>query len=128
MPTRITKETHMKSTLKNILCQFLIIATAMLPFSSGQASMIPTDQAMSSQSVQADRTTVQNFFNRAETTTQLQSMGIDAQTAQNRVASMTDDEVGTLAGKINAMPVGADGGLALIILLVFFIWYFAFRR
>ena len=55
-------------------------------------------------------------------------MGIDAQTAQNRVASMTDDEVGTLAGKIHAMPAGADGGLALIILIVFFIWYFAFRR
>ena len=118
----------MQSTLKKILCQFLIIATAMLPFSSGQASMIPAEQAISSQSAQADRTTVENFFNRADTTTQLQSMGIDAQTAQNRVASLTDDEAATLAGKIHAMPAGADGGLALIILIVFFIWYFAFRR
>ena len=42
---------------------------------------------------------------------------------------MTDDEVGTLAGKIHSLPAGADGGgLALLILVVFFIWYFAFRR
>jgi hypothetical protein len=42
---------------------------------------------------------------------------------------MTDDEVGTLAGKIRAMPAGGDGtGLALVIVVVFVIWYFAFRK
>jgi hypothetical protein len=40
---------------------------------------------------------------------------------------MTDAEVGTLAGQINAVPVGGDGIVALV-LVVFFIWYFAFRR
>lgn len=119
----------MKSTMTSMLCRFLAIAMMMLPFQTGQASMIGTDQVTSAATVQLDRNTVLNFLNRAQTAEQLQSMGVDSQTALDRVAAMTDDEIGTLAGKINAAPAGADGGgLVLLILVVFFIWYFAFRR
>ena len=58
---------------------------------------------------------------------ELQNLGLDAQTAKDRVDAMTNDEVSTLAGKIVAAPAGGDG-LVLLILVVFFIWYFAFRR
>jgi hypothetical protein len=58
---------------------------------------------------------------------ELQALGLDAQVAIDRVAAMTDDEVSTLAGKISAVPAGGDGLIALV-LVVFFIWYFAFRK
>ena len=118
----------MKSTLTRMICHFLVIAMAMLPFQSGQASMIGTDQVISADSAQADRNTVLNLLSRSETVSQLQSLGLDAQSAKNRVAAMTDDEVRTLAGNIHSLPAGGDGGLALLVLVVFFIWYFAFRR
>ena len=116
----------MTSILKRMICQFLMLAVALVPFQS-QAGMIGTDQLVSSTAAQADRTTVTNFLNRGETVSQLQSLGLDAQTATERVAAMTDAEVSTLAGKVNALPVGSDGLVALV-LIVFFIWYFAFRR
>lgn len=119
----------MKSTLTNMLCRFLAIAMVMLPFQTGQASMIGTDQVNSAAAVQLDRNVVLNYLSRSQTINQFQALGLDAQAARDRVAAMTDDEVSTLAGKIHAAPAGADGGgLALLVLVVFFIWYFAFRR
>lgn len=117
----------MKTTLKNMICRFMVITMMMLPFQSGQAAMIGTDQAVSAVTVQADRNLVTNFLSRSETVNQFQALGLDPQAAKDRVAAMTDAEIGTLAGKINALPAGGDG-LVLLILVVFFIWYFAFRR
>jgi len=114
-----------------MLCSFLVIAMAMLPFQSGQAAMIGSDAVIASAASQADRNTVNNFFNRADTATQLQALGVDAKSAKERVSSMTDAEVASLAGKINSMPVGADSTLGTVILIgliIWAVWYFAFRR
>ncbi len=119
----------MNLMLKRVLCQFLVLAMAMLPFQSGQASMIGADQLTHSATSQLDRSTVSNFLERAEVAGQMQSLGLDAQTAKNRVASMTDAEVGTLAGKINALPAGGDlGGLLVLILLIWAVWHFVLGR
>ena len=119
----------MNSTFKNILCRAMAIAVLLLPFQTGQASMIGTDQANAAASAQVDRNVVVSYLSRAQTVKEFQSMGLDAQAATDRVARMSDAEVSSLAGKINSAPAGADGGTALVILVVvFFIWYFAFRR
>lgn len=118
---------YMKSATR-MICRFLILVMAMLPFQTGQASMIGTDQVNSAAAVQVDRTVVLDYLSRSQTVNELQTLGLDAQAARDRVAAMTDEEVSTLAGKISALPAGADGGLALLVLVVFFIWYFAFRR
>jgi hypothetical protein len=121
----------MKSSLKRMLCSFLVIAMAMLPFQSGQAGMIGSDAVIASAASQADRTTVTNFLNRAETATQLQALGVDPVSAKSRVANMTDAEVASLAGKINQLPAGADSGvgtLLVLALIIWAVWYFAFRR
>ena len=117
----------MKSALTTMLCRFLAIALMMLPFQTGQASMIGTDQMNSAATVQVDRNVVLNYLSRSQTVNELQALGLDPQTAKDRVAAMTDDEVRSLAGKINTLPAGGDS-LVLLILVVFVIWYFAFRR
>ena len=117
----------MNIAFKKMICRFLAIALITLPFQTGQASMIGSDQVNSAATVQLDRTIVLNYLSRSQTVNEFQALGLDAQTAMDRVAAMTDDEVGTLAGKINAVPAGGDG-LVLLVLVVFFIWYFAFRR
>lgn len=119
----------MKSTLTNLICRFLAAALVLVPFQYAQASMIGTEQAVAAASVQADRNAVTSYLSRAETVSELQSLGLDARTAKDRVAAMTDAEVASLAGKIHAAPAGADGGgLLLLILVVVAIWYIAFRN
>ena len=117
----------MKSIFANMICRFLAIAIMMMPFQSGQAAMIGTDQLNSATTVQVERNVVLNYLSRAQTVNELQNLGLDAQTAKDRVDAMSNDEVSSLAGKITAAPAGGDG-LVLLILVVFFIWYFAFRR
>lgn len=117
----------MNTAFKKLLCRFLAVALITLPFQTGQASMISTDQVNSVETTQVNRTLVLNHLSRSQTVSEFQALGLDAQDARDRVAAMTDDEVGSLAGQINAVPAGGDG-LVVLILVVFFIWYFAFRR
>ena len=96
----------MKSMLKNMMCRFMIVALMMLPFQTAQAGMIGADQVNSAAAVQADRNLILNHLSRSQTVNEFQSMGLDAQAAMDRVAAMTDAEVSSLAGKINAVPAG----------------------
>ena len=113
--------------MKRVLCQLLVILMAWTPFQYANAGMIGTDRAVASAS-QLERNTVLNFVSRGDVATQLQSMGLDAANAKDRVAAMTDEEVRYLAGKIESMPAGADGaGLLLVIIIVAVIWW-AWKR
>jgi len=113
----------MKSATMNLICRILVVTLMTLSFQTSQAGMISTDQAAAS--AQTDRSTVLNLLTRSDMAGQLQTMGVDPQTAVDRVAAMTDAEVSSLAGKLDAVPAG---GLVALVLVVFFIWYFAFRR
>ncbi|MCX7157391.1 MAG: PA2779 family protein [Rhodocyclales bacterium] len=117
----------MNTAFKKLICRFFAVALITLPFQTGQASMIGTDQVAAAAVAKGDRTLVLGYLSRSQTVSEFQALGLDAQEASARVAAMTDAEVGTLAGQINAVPAGGDGLVALI-LVVFFIWYFAFRR
>ena len=65
-----------------------------------------------------------SFVSRADVAGQLQSMGLDAATAKERVAAMTDAEVTYLAGRIESLPAGADSaGIILLILIIAAIWW-----
>ena len=107
------------------ICRLLIALMVWMPFQIATAGMIGTDQVVTS-SPQADRTTVLNFLNRSDVAGQLQTLGIDPSTANQRVAAMNDQEVQSLAGRIEAMPAGASdaGVLLLIILVAAAVWWF----
>ena len=108
------------------ICRLLVVLLIWSPYQIATAGMIGTDQVVTSSS-QADRTTVLNFLSRSDVTNQLQSLGIDPSNANERVAAMTDQEVQSLAGRINSLPVGASssaGAILLIILIVAAVWWF----
>ena len=108
------------------ICRLLVALMIWTPYQIATAGMIGTDQVVAP-SPQADRSTVISFLNRSDVQSQLQSMGIDPATAKNRVAAMTDTEVNQLAGRIHAMPAGADiswGGVLLLILIAAAVWWF----
>jgi len=101
----------------------LVVLMVWTPYQVAQAGMIGTDQAAAPSS-QADRAAVLSFVSRADVAGQLQSMGLDAATAKDRVAAMTDAEVAYLAGRIEQVPAGADtAGVILLILIIAAIWW-----
>lgn len=113
--------------MKRIICRVLVLLMIWTPYQVAQAGMIGTDQVVQSTSA-AERSAVMNFVSRADVAGQLASMGLDAATAKDRIAAMTDDEVRYLAGQINSLPAGADGaGILLLIIIIAVIWW-AWKR
>ena len=108
------------------LCRLLVALMIWTPYQFATAGMIGTDKVVTS-AAQADRTTVLNFMTRGDVQKELQAMGVDPSTAKDRVAAMSDDEVRSLAGRINSMPAGAmsDGAaILLIIVIAAAVWWF----
>lgn len=113
----------MKSAWARTICRLLVVLMVWTPFQAVQAGMIGTDQVATTSS-QADRSAVLSFVSRADVTSQLQAMGLDAASAKDRVAAMSDAEVSYLAGRINSLPAGADtAGVILLILVIAAIWW-----
>jgi len=109
------------------ISRLLIALMIWMPYQIATAGMIGTDQVAASTSAQSDRSTVHNFLSRADVASQLQSLGIDPSTARDRVAAMTEQEVQSLAGRINALPAGGDiswGAILLIALIAAAAWWF----
>ena len=115
--------------MKRTLCRLLIVLMAWTPFQFAQAGMIGTDQVVQS-SAQAERGTVNQFLSRSDVQSQLQSFGLDASTAKDRVAALTDDEARYLAGRIGSQPAGAmsDGAAILLVIIIVAVIWWAWKR
>jgi hypothetical protein len=79
------------------------------------AGMLPTDAAVTN----GERARVSSFLERDEVRAQLQAKGVSAAEVKARVAAMTNEEVGQLAGQIDSLPAG--GADILGVLLTVFI-------
>jgi len=120
----------MKTVWARIFCRLLIALMIWTPYQFATAGMIGTEQVVTASTAQADRALVTNFFNRSDVAQQLQSLGLSAKAAQDRVASLSDQEVQQIAGKIQSMPAGADSGdvavgiliVAVIAVVVWYLW------
>src|SRR5258706_6682430 len=107
----------MKAFSTRFICSLVILSSIILPYSAHtEAALIGTEQAIAN--VQAQRDKVNGFVARADVQKQLASFGLSAAAASERVNALTDDEVQQLAGKIDSLPAGADGGLVITVLLI----------
>src|SRR2546421_793807 len=80
---------------KKGLCRLLVVSVACLSIPSARAEMIATEQAVT-------------HFGRAELASQLHSLGVEAAFAEQRVAAMSDEEIGALIGKLGSLPAGGQ--------------------
>ncbi len=120
----------MNSAIMRVVSRLLIVVMVMLPFHSANAGMISTDQALVA-GAQVERTTLLGALDRPDVAAQMQSMGLDAATAKERVAAMTDEEVRTLAGKIDSLPAGAKTSgwaVAFVIVVGALIYMYYFQK
>ncbi|MFA5371574.1 MAG: PA2779 family protein [Sideroxydans sp.] len=79
-----------------------------LPMQSAYAAMVGTDQVAGLAQSQSDRARISTFLDRADVRQAMQDQGVDAATAHARVAALTDEEVQTVAGKLDTLPAGGD--------------------
>ena len=115
--------------MNNMLCRLLIALMAWTPFQMAHAGMIGTEQFVSSAN-SADRTTVLNVLSRTDVARQLQSLGVNPAQARDRVQAMSDQEIATLASRLDSLPAGADssGAVLLIIIIAAAVWWYMYKR
>lgn len=101
----------------------VLLASSFALVPLAQASMVSTQEAVSAQQTQLDREKVRSFLDRAAVQDRLQALGVQSVFAKDRVDALTDQEVRTLAQKIDALPAGGMLGsdMLIIILLVILI-------
>jgi len=85
----------MKKLLTSLMLAFALAA----PYA--HAALIPAQDA-------TERQRVKELVARPELAQQLKQMGIAPEEIQGRIDAMTDEEVRSLAGRINAVPAGGD--------------------
>ena len=119
----------MKAFSRRFICNLVILNMILMPYAAQtQAALIGTEQAVARVQAQAERDKVRTFAARADVQKQLAGLGLSAAAASERVDALSDEEVQQLAGRIDALPAGADGGVGvatvlLILVLVLLLFF-----
>ncbi len=79
-----------------------------LPLQSTHAGLVGTDKVAVSAQSQSERERIRTFLDREDVRKELQTQGVDVNTAKARVDALTDEEVQKVAGKLDQMPAGGD--------------------
>lgn len=107
------------------LCRLIavVFVLTVVPVPAAQARMVST-QALSAGAAADDaRARIEAVLERNEVRTQLVALGVDPQTAHDRVAALSEAEAKSLARHIDRMPAGGDTlgllvGVSLFVFLV----------
>ena len=112
----MTKVSYMKRGIGGLILMTLTMLSLQTP---AYAGMIGTAAIIDQQQAVLDRGKLLTALNRDEVRKQLVALGVDPQAARERVASLSDEELHSVAGHIQDMPAGGDIlGVALLIFLV----------
>lgn len=105
------------NTLNRCIARVLIVCTLgmTMPVTS-MAGIVTTDQAQAG----AGRDQVRRFLDRDDVRVRMQELGVDPAAARARVEALNDEEVATLAERIDELPAGGTDVLGAL-LLVFII-------
>ena len=114
----------MKSILFYRMCGVVLGAAMCLQTSAAMAGIVTADQLATPNQTAMEKAKIQTFMDRADVKVRLQALGVEAPSAKDRVAAMTDQEVHALAQKIDSMPAGGalrNSDLTLILLVIILI-------
>ncbi len=106
---------RMKNLKKTIAAGLAVLmAMNIVPIGLAQAEMITTDQVLQDTDPSGDRARLETFMSRDDVQGQLIRLGIDPEEAASRMASLTDEEVRQIAGRLDELPAG-EGGLGAVV-------------
>ncbi len=100
-----------------------LMAVTSMPIGVAKAEMVTTDQVIEQVNPPEDHTRVMDFMLRDDVQQQLTTLGVDPEEAARRVASLSDEEIQQIAGRLEELPAGEGGvgpivGAIVIIFLV----------
>ncbi len=112
---------HLNRTIAGSMAVTMLM-TAM-PINIARADMVTTDQVIEELSVADARTRVMSFVLREDVGQQLTMLGVEPEEAARRVASLSDDEIEEIAGRLDELPAGqgAIGAVVGAIVLIFLV-------
>jgi hypothetical protein len=105
-----------------ILTACLLVASVHIPVAN--AGIISTESVANVEQAKEQRQRLHELFQRKEAQAYLRAHGVDPAQAQARIDSMTDEEVNTLASRLDQLPAGGDfefGDVLFVGLIVFVI-------
>jgi CHASE3 domain sensor protein len=108
-----------KSVAGFVIVMFSFLSVVVAPL---QAAMVGTADILQQQDNAMARQKVAAFLERQDVAGYLSSLGVAPDEAKARVDAMTDEEIATLADKIDQLPAGGDAiGFLVVVALVTFI-------
>lgn len=96
------------------LAMAVIMLSTSLPMGHAYAALVSTGQVVEQAAAQDDRARVMEFMGRQDVREQLEALGVDADEARRRAATMSDQEIQQIAGRLNELPAG-QGALGVIL-------------
>ena len=106
---------------KNLI-RFLVVSLVYLevPITPAQAEMVSTHSVAVVGQTDSPRQRLQRYLQREDVRAGLEQNGVTPAAAKARVDAMSDDEVATVADKIDTLPAGGDfiGALVFVFVLL----------
>lgn len=110
----------MKSAYK-LICSILVSSMMLLPFAT-HARLVSTEEAAAISNDMASRDKVNAFIKRSDVIAKFEQFGLSPANAQERVAAMTQQEVDSIASKVDSLPTGgyitSTGGVIIGVTLI----------
>lgn len=85
-----------------------------LQTTTASAGVIGTTEYLSAADRAGQIASIQASLSRADVRAQLETLGVDPVDAAARVASLTDSELADVSSRIDSLPAGGDGFVAVI--------------
>ncbi len=79
-----------------------------LPVGAARAGLVTTDQLVEQRTAASDRERLSAILLRDDVRQQMEALGVDRDEALERLASLSDQEVQQIAGRIDELPAGQN--------------------
>lgn len=100
-----------------VVSLFVLLFAVVTPLHA-QAGIVTTDEVVTEQTHAMEREQLLQQLDRDDVRAQLESYGVDAEQAQERVGAMTDAEVLELQAGLDQAIAGGDAGVATLLLVL----------
>lgn len=105
---------HLRKTASMALIAF---AFSVCTMPVAKAGLISTADIIAEQSVAEQREAITNALARDDIRQQLVALGVDPEAVQTRVASLSDEQVRQLHGKLKSLPAAGDGVIGALVFI-----------
>ncbi len=99
----------------------MLMAMTSMPIGVAKAEMVTTDQVIEQVDPPEDRSRAMDFMLREDVQQQLTILGVDPEEAARRVASLSDEEIQQIAGRLDELPAGEGVGAIVTVMLIIFL-------